>query len=541
MATAHAFACHRNPSPHEAGNQTLFGYDIPSSRLPISLANIHFDYDTNKETSVLFTLANGNKLQLNFYDNTRCILTVEASRRVSNTREFQRNFPISIYSIPTLGPLEEEEALLTDAYVGQWQDTRRAHRMFRNIWYRRPDQFPAFQALVEQTWEGITISRPELDLAYPPRLSMFCKEGRIDRELCWAGFGFQIWLQLLTHLTSSAAADVLVIDEPEIYLHPALQHRLFHLLKATNKQIILATHSAEIVNEAEHDDLVLVDRSKKTGTRVSDLEGLQDALFSIGSAQNIHLARLSRGKRILFLEGNDFRLLRRFALRLGFINLAEDVNITIIPIGGFSQRQRIEDAAWTFEKVLKAEIAIAALLDRDYRCSEEIDELIKATRGTVPQFHILGGKELENYLLIPSAIARAVTDRLKERRIRKESPNVAIEDIESMLAALTESVKSHVLSQHISNRMRYFANRTSKDPSSVAGEAIARLDAAWADKHRRLLVIPGKQILATLNGQLQKTYGISITIPQIFRHLSADEIRCDLREIIQDLNEFAKN
>jgi predicted ATPase len=74
--------------------------------------------------------------------------------------------------------------------------------------------------------DGMTISKPEIDMTYPPRLSMFCKEGRIDREVAWAGFGFQVWLQILTHLTGAAEDNVLVVDEPEIYLHPDLQRRL---------------------------------------------------------------------------------------------------------------------------------------------------------------------------------------------------------------------------------------------------------------------------------------------------------------------------
>jgi energy-coupling factor transporter ATP-binding protein EcfA2 len=448
MAVAHGVASRRIPSPIQIKGEAIVGYEIPLYQIPISMANIHSDYLTDQETSVTFTLDNGNRLQLRFYDNARCILTVLASKQPTrNTSQFKRNFPISIYTFPTLGPLEEEELLLTDEYVRQSQGTRRAHRMFRNIWYRRPEQFSSFQALVEQTWEGMTISKPELDMTYPPRLSMFCTEGRVDRELCWAGFGFQVWLQILTHLTGASSSNILVVDEPEIYLHPDLQHRLFHLLKASNKQVILATHSAEIVNEAEHDDVVLVSRSRKTGSRVSDIEGLQEALFSIGSGQNIHLARLSRGKKILFLEGNDYRLLRRFASKLDFSDFADDINITVVPIGGFSQRQRIEDAAWTFEKVLRAEIAIAAILDRDYRCPEEIEDLVRTARGTVPRFHVLGAKEIENYLLMPSAIARAISERLRERGSGNVGPQVVSkEEVEEMLAALANEMKSDVLS-----------------------------------------------------------------------------------------------
>jgi AAA15 family ATPase/GTPase len=535
LAAAHRFALRRNPSPLQIKDQAIVGYDIPAAQIPISLANIHFDYQAEQETSALFSLDNGNKLKLSFYDNSRCVLTIDARQRTTNTQQFKRNFPVSIYSIPTLGPLEEEEELLSDEYVRQSIGTRRAHRMFRNIWYRWKDEFPIFKELVEHTWEGMTISPPELHTQYPPRITMFCNEARVDRELCWAGFGFQVWLQILTHLTNSADANVLVVDEPEIYLHPDLQHKLFHLLKAADKQIILATHSAEMVNEADHDDVIIVNKLRRSATRVADIDGLQDALFSIGSGQNIHLARLSRGKKLLFLEGDDYRLLRRLAARLGLERLAGNTDVTVVPIGGFGQRQKIQHAAWTFEKVLRSEIAIAAILDRDYRSTEEITELIRDARATVTHFHILARKELENYLLVPQAVAAAVADRLVDRG----TSNVPIEQLQQLIRELSDELKSDVLAQSISNRMRYFANRTSRDPATVAGEAIAILDNDWATLERRMTVVPGKQFLTLLNGRLQQNLGICITAPQIIRHLSREMIANDLRDILSDVNEFA--
>jgi hypothetical protein len=293
-----------------------------------------------------------------------------------------------------------------------------------------------------------------------------------------------------------------------------------------------------MVNEAEHDDVIIVNKLKRSATRVADIEGLQEALFSIGSAQNIHLARLSRGKRLLFLEGDDYRLLRRLAARLGCDNLAERTDITVVPIGGFGQRQKIQDAAWTFEKVLRSEIAIAAILDRDYRCVEEISELIRDARTTVPHFHILERKELENYLLVPAAIAGAIADRLADREC--SATEMSVESIRELIDEVSTEMKSGVLGQSISNRMRYFGNRTSKDPATVAGEAIAKLDNDLATLERRMTVVPGKQFLATLNGRLQQNLGISITAPQIIRNLSPDMIANDLRETLFDLNKFAK-
>jgi AAA15 family ATPase/GTPase len=144
LTAALRFASRRVPGPLQVNDQAIVGYEIPTAQIPISLANIHFDYQAEQETSVTFSLDNGNKLKLSFYDNSRCILTMESRQRTTNTYQFKRNFPASIYSIPTLGPLEEEEELLSDEYVRQSIGTRRAHRMFRNIWYRWTEEFPIF-------------------------------------------------------------------------------------------------------------------------------------------------------------------------------------------------------------------------------------------------------------------------------------------------------------------------------------------------------------------------------------------------------------
>jgi hypothetical protein len=406
ISAAIKFGRRRNPTLVSVQRQAIWGYEIPTSLIPISLANIHSDYQ-DVETSVTLTLETADRICLTFYDNSRCVMTLEEEgAQTRAVAQFRRNFPVEIACFPTLGPLEEEERLLDEDYVQQWRNSRRSHRMFRNIWYRQPELFPAFRSLVEQTWPNMSISPPERQGFAPPHLAMFCREGRIDRELCWAGFGFQIWLQLLTHLLGASNATAIVVDEPEIYLHPDLQHRLFQLLRQPDQQIVLATHSVEIIDEAEPEEGILVDRTRRTARRVNDVDGLQHALFSIGSAQNIHLARLSRGRKILFLEGRDYRLIKRFAARLGLTGLSEQVNVTVIPIGGFTQWQKIEDAAWTFETVLRAEVEIAALLDRDYRCEEEIEDLVDSVRKTLPHFHVLGAKEIENYLLCPTRSRR---------------------------------------------------------------------------------------------------------------------------------------
>jgi len=77
------------------------------------------------------------------------------------------------------------------------------------------------------------------------RLYMFCPEDRIPREIFWAGFGFQVWCQMLTHLIQSSDVALFLIDEPDIYLHSELQRQLLSLLRNLGPDIMIATHSTE--------------------------------------------------------------------------------------------------------------------------------------------------------------------------------------------------------------------------------------------------------------------------------------------------------
>lgn len=185
----------------------------------------------------------------------------------------------------------------------------------------------------------------------------------------------------------------------------------------------------------------------------------------------------------------------------------------------------------------QAEIAIAGLLDRDYRCQEEIDQLLTETRATVPNFNILAGKEIENYLLVPAALTRAINSRLKDA---KKTAAVTEEEVKSTLEKLAEEMKSAVLSQWISNRMRFFGNRTAKDASTVASEAIEKLDFEWRQLAGRLRILPGKALLSNFNAHLQKERKISVTMSQIVNSLRSDEMVFDLKYILDNLNSFAR-
>jgi hypothetical protein len=157
---------------------------------------------------------------------------------------------------------------------------------------------------------------------------------------------------------------------------------------------------------------------------------------------------------------------------------------------------------WRSGPITPAKIAIAAVLDRDYRCEEEVEEIKASVPESIPNFFILNRKELENYLLDPRAITAAINDRFATQ-VTRSAPDLSVSDVEGILHAIADNAKSALLSQIAAHRVRYFEGRTRNDASTVFNEAISHLDRRWTTLADKLTVVGGKQFLSSLNAYLQ--------------------------------------
>ena len=524
---AYRYASRINPTPIETpfGQRTL-GYIIPDSSIPIPLENVRSNF-SDEPATIKFRFGLDKYLIIYFGKDKPVILTFQTPGIEPKTAsEFRTEFALKLAVIPTLGPFEFEEELVDRNYLNRWSGSRRASRLFRNIWYQDLSDFSEFKTIVEQSWPSMSICPPEKLDVWDKKLSMFFEEKRLSREICWSGFGFQVWLQLLTHIIKNKNADFIIVDEPEIYLHPDLQHKILDLLKKTNAKILIATHSVEIINEAEPNEVLIIDPTSQSAKRLSNISSLQKASEIIGSNQNIHLTRLARGKKILFVEGKDLKILEKLSKQAGYPDLFEKSVLTVIPIEGFSQNERISGTNWTFSKIISEKIKLAGLFDRDYRCDEEVLEFILRIEKDAEFIHVLSKKEIENYVLCPRAIKETLNEKIRNRRTEQQFNEYSDLMTKDLLFELTEAFKIDVSSQLAAHKYRSVPK--SIDLATVIQHEQQIFEKNWINLDFRLTKIPGKEFLAYLNTWLQTQYGFSITISQIISKMNKTEIDPDL-------------
>ena len=410
-----------------------WGYKISLQGLPVSTENVFTDYDESEPARITFRLSNKNELNLIFPELGLCVMTCQnTGKPVRSPSDFRRAFPASVGVVPVLGPVEHNELLNQRETARNALLSHRASRNFRNIWFHFPDQFEGFRQTLIATWPGMDIEKPVIDLIDNKQtLFMYCPEKRYPREIYWSGFGFQVWCQMLTHILSAKNDALLLIDEPDIYLHSDLQRQLVRLLQELGPDILIATHSAEIISEADPGDLLVVHKDATSARRVKDPVGLQKVFDALGSNMNPTLTQLAKTKRALFVEGKDFQILSGLAKRLGLNRVANRADFAVIPVDGYNP-QRVSEFSKGMELTLGTGLAKGVVFDRDYKSDEHVKETLKELHTFTQLAHVHRRKELENYLLVCDPLRRAIESRLTDQNLRTGLHQVFDKDMQTL-------------------------------------------------------------------------------------------------------------
>ena len=519
--------------------QEVLGHKIPLDTIPISLENVHHNYSAT-DTRIEFRYSGSNLLILHFPEDGGVVVYWDTTgRTIISGTGFRSAFPDKVQVIPVLGPLEQNEQIVTDETVRRSAGTPRASRHFRNYWWKNSEGFEEFSSLIQKTWPGMSIEPPKIESDGKAHYTMFALENRIPRELYWSGLGFQVWCQLLTHISRCNQSNLLIVDEPEVYLHPEVQRQLVTILREVKPDILMATHSVEIISEADSSEILLVEKKKRSAQRLNDIQGVQQAIDNIGSIQNVLLTELARNRRILFVEGTrDYRIIKRFAKRLGYDKLASGSGLTPFESGGFDSWRKVQGLAWGLREAIGTDVKIATVYDRDYRCDDECKKLENDLEQEIELAYFHKREEIENYLLSATTLRRAVENAIKDRAQRRgEKPPKFHLKIRSTLDSLTSEHKSESQGQYISKYCSFFRH-SGKDQATLTTEAVKIFEVKWDDLETRLEIIPGKKVLKNFREKIQRDYGVTLTDFRLVDAFLPNEIPVDFVRIVEKLDIF---
>lgn len=527
-------ACRTRPdraADHRGQQYLAYGFD--AERLGLVEENLRHEF-RNVETTIGLVFDGGARLTAVWPvgeedDSPRApffFLEVADQPQPRTTVAVRAAFP-TVGTVPMLAPIERTEPLLEGSTVKRSLGGRLSSRHFRNqLYLLSDDEIRSYRELVARWTPEIELRSLDARMALGGlQLDLFYEEEkhRVLKEICWAGDGVQVWLQVLHHIHRLRDADVVVLDEPDIYLHADLQRRLVRVLEELDAQTILASHSPEVLGEAHTENVLWVDKSRRRAVRGSD--GLAFSAEAIGSQFNVRIARALRSKVALFVEGKDMKIIRGLAIAAGAPGIAEEAGLAVVPLDGFSNRANVTPFKILVDEFLEGSIASFVILDRDYRsnaaCRAVITEFDKIGIGC----HVWSRKEIESYLLTPSLLSRV--SKLPQQ------------DMTMLLNDVVDSFRGKVFA-----RALVAAEEERVGPKmhrvNIIEEFEPEFAARWTSPDLRLGLVPPKEVMADLNSEITLRSGRPVSATKLARAMRPTEVDPEIRNVFDRIEALLK-
>jgi AAA domain, putative AbiEii toxin, Type IV TA system/AAA ATPase domain len=455
---------------------------------------------------------------------THCIVYNGAGKMLK-TREAatKAGFPL-MDALPQVGPVAVEETILNPSYVRGALSSRLAPIHFRNQLNLLYDQFPEFQRVVAEGWRGLSV----VELIHHggeqgKDLFLQIRDGDFVGEIGTMGHGLQMWLQTMWFLIRARHATTLILDEPDVYMHADLQRKLIRTVRELGAQIIVTTHSTEIMSEVAPEEILVIDKKLAESKRADSLPAVQAVLTRLGSAQNIHLFRLWSAKRFILVEGADLRLLQGFQNVLLPESAAPIMAIPNASFGGWGGWSHALGSSIAMASAAGSQIATYTFLDSDYHNQSQVEQIYSEFARHHCQVHVWCKKEIENYLLNPGAVTKAIVSKLPKRASPPSESEVR-NKMNEFAVSLTEEMFDAVAQEFISVNRGLGVGGANK----AAREAIDKR----IQRDGLLSCVSGKSVIQKLFSWVQNEFGASLNTLTICRQFTAEDLEPELKGVL---------
>lgn len=316
--------------------------------------------------------------------------------------------------------------------------------VIRNLLYDTKEQVPEnYQLLIRRLAEDFEFKIAEVD--FSEKKDIYVKayysekigSQPLEFDFSASGSGFMQVLQILTAIYRYCpqSSRVVLLDEPDAHLHPNMQVALIESLRKVQDelgiQIILSTHSTAIIENAMPTEIVPVYNAERLTPLASKNEVESFVEEHIGS-YDLSTAYLSG--LFLFFEDSkiDYFIRCDQLLKTNLLSGAT----TVAHMTGRTKDDKLPFSMnEVFTELLNKEISIAVIRDSDGIDVEIKDALIEYADKKKVEYHILDRYEMENYLLDPNLIYRAI-------RKKYNNSDIGVDEIkEKIRKALQETIQ----------------------------------------------------------------------------------------------------
>lgn len=271
--------------------------------------------------------------------------------------------------------------------------------------------------------------------------------------------------------------SIIIVDEPDLHLHPTLAIKLVEALKNIGdhtNQFIFLTHSSDLISTYySTGDVYFID-PQPTGSnqahRLSDLNtDHKDIIPLIG--QNLGLFAVE--KKLVFVEGEESSI-----DRLAYQKIAQvvDSDIRVIPAGSVYNIMTLNSIEQQLRKAIFG-IDLYMIRDRDGLRDSQISELEKNGR-----IRCLKRRQIENYFLDEDVLFE-VAQRLY---LTKVNPSLSAESIRDRIKEIAEGSLGYNVCQNTKDYLTFnhflrsptVKSVNDKDLDSIKEELIVAVSAS---------------------------------------------------------------
>ncbi len=294
-----------------------------------------------------------------------------------------------------------------------------------NILQGNPSAFAKYNKFVSIVFpqiKQVTVETASNNLA---RILVWSVDPQSERKdlaipLSESGTGVSQVLAILYVVFTANFPNVIIIDEPQSFIHPGAVRKLIDVLKQfPEHQYIIATHSPMVISSSEPQAILLVRKENSESTveaiDVNERQELELTFSEVGT----RLSDVFGADYILWVEGRTeeecFPLI--LSSQPGTPRILGVKILGVVSTGDFEGKhsRTILDI---YRRLSRGKgiipPALGFIFDREGRSEQDIRDIERESRGEV---HFLPRKMYENYLLDPLAISEVMSDILHFRDI----------------------------------------------------------------------------------------------------------------------------